>query len=330
MKNKFFRYILIIIGALYMSTSLSSNNFTNYKKPNFSIEFTAKRLGVEIRVNDIPAFVIENSGFMTLEIPVSEYIINGNNTITVVTHPLFDDNDEQEDDYIDGSSIEVGLYIREDDEPVKNRKIISKVLVTPNNSYSTSSKKPTAIFYDNKSNNNSLISVIKDSDILNFPLYGTFKKQVATTWNIDISSSFPRWQWQDGLSISNNESSYNSLVAAYTKIHEAFINKKIDLIKEISQQRSEELAIAYHLANADAGFEYSALGKYINHEKVKIYNQVFLDHTKFEIVGNGKLARIIDGGQIQPIVFVHDDTEQLYQAQFLWYLNKSNEWVLIR
>ena len=60
-----------------MSTSLSSNNITNYKKPFISIEFNAKRLGVEIRVNDIPAFVIENTGFMTLEVPVSEYIING-------------------------------------------------------------------------------------------------------------------------------------------------------------------------------------------------------------------------------------------------------------
>ena len=38
----------------------------------------------------------------------------------------------------------------------------------------------------------------------------------------------------------------------------------------------------------------------------------------------------MDGGQNHPVVFMDKITEQLYQPQFIWYLNQNNEWVLIR
>lgn len=323
-------FFLIVTGALFMSTSCSANNdFTDYKSPYFSMEFTAKRLGIEIRVNDVPVFYIENTGFMTLEVPVSQYILNGQNTITVITHPIFDDDDEQQDEYIDGASIDVGLYIREDDQASSERRLISKTTIIPGNSYIDALEEATATFVYPLTKPE--YSIQKDAELLKYPLYGNLKKQVIVKWVIrNLASSFPRWQWQDGKDIIKSESSHQSLIKAYTILHNAFIEKDMGAIKKISSQRSSELKIAYHLIDDDAGFEHSALGKYVNHPTVKLYEKVFLEHTKFEVFGKGKLARIMDGAQTHPIVFIDDETEQLYQAQFKWYLNKNNEWILIR
>ncbi len=62
MKTRYFlSSLLLITGIFIMNTaSSSSNDFTNYKKPWFTIEFKAKPIGVDIRLNDIPVFNIDN------------------------------------------------------------------------------------------------------------------------------------------------------------------------------------------------------------------------------------------------------------------------------
>ena len=314
-----------------MSTALSSNNnFTDIKKPNFTIEFSAIKVGVEIRINDIPAFTLDNTGFMTLEIPIGEYIINGNNTISVITFPTFDDEDEQSNNYVEGSNIEVAVYVRESGTSKENRQLINKVLITPNNAYLKDKNNEAAIYLENTKNNNP-IKISKDDTVLNYPVYGNYKKQVVSTWTINnIQTTYPLWEWQKGKEIPNSDEIYQALVKSYTELHTAFKNKDLSLIKKISKSRSKELSLAYHLKDEEAGFEYSALGKDIDHPTIKLYEHVYLDDTKFDIFGNGKLARIMDGGQNHPVVFMDKITEQLYQPQFIWYLNQNNEWVLIR
>ena len=328
-----FKYLIILLGAFYMNTGFSANNdFSYYKKPYFTIEFSAKRLGVDIRLNDIPVFNIDNTGFMTLEFPVNQYIINGNNEIKAITFPLFNDDDEQDNNYIDDSSIEISLFIREDGQETNTRKLLSHIQITPSFAYKEDKKNNTATFINNvtESEKNSLKVKINDNT-LNYPLYGSFNKQVTTSWDIiDLKSSLPRWSWQDGSLITNDDISYKSLIDAYSQLHHAFIKNDLKKIKHISHERNNELAKAYYLENSDAGFEHSALGKHINHPTVKIHDTVYLDNTKFEIFGNGKLARIMNGADTHPIVFIDQETEQLYLPQFKWYRNSKNKWVLIR
>ncbi len=313
-----------------MSTNCNANNdLSHYKKPYFSIEFTAKRLGVNIYLNDIPIFNIKNTGFMTLEVPVNEYIINGNNEIKAITFPLFNDDDEQNDEYIDGASIDIGLYIREDDAPTEKKQLISKVSITPNNAYLNSPTEQIAIFVDSKENSTP-ISTNKEATILNYPTYGNYKKQVVSKWNINnLKSSLPHWQWQDGELIKNNEDTYKSLLKAYKELHDAFSRKDLAMVKKISLPRSKEFSSAYYLTNTEAGFERSALGKDIDHPSIKLYEKLATDVSTLEVFASGKLARIIDGADIHPILFIDDDSGQFYQHQFKWQKN-NNEWVLIR
>lgn len=316
-----------------MSTNCSSdNNFAGYKKPWFTIEFTAKQLGLDIRVNDIPVFNIDNTGFMTIEVPVNQFIINGDNEISVITHPLFDDDDEQMSGYIQGASIDVSLYLREEDEPSGVRRLISSVSISPGNAYIGSLTEPIARFIKTSDKIvHSRLLTIKDAEVLDYPGYGNYKKQVITSWIINnVATSFPRWEWQSGVQIRYGDKSYQSLLKSYRSLYKAFEKNDLESVKTIVRPHSRERAIAFHLNNVDAGFENLSLGKFINHPTKKLHTDLFLEYTKFDIIGNGKLARIISAAQTQPIAFVDSETGQPYLPQFMWYLNKNNEWILIR
>ena len=310
----------------------SSNDFTNYKKVWFTIEFEAQQMGLDIRLNDITVFNIDDTGFTTLELPVNEYLINGDNEISVTVHPLFDDNDEQLDNFVEGTKVEVGLYVREDSDPSGKRRLIDKVLIRPEIAYLDSSNEPVARFIgDIKSENHTSIQITKDAHVLEYPGYGIYKKQVKTSWLIkNVDTILPRWAWQDGLIISDDPKTYESLLSAYSELHKAFLNKNLDMIKQIAYSRSKELAIAYYLGEPDDGFAYSGLGKDIDHPTIKLYEKLALEDAKLDILANGKLARITDAGHIQPILFIDHETGQPYLNQFLWYKNTNNEWVLIR
>ena len=87
--------IILTMGVFLVNIAESATiDYSSYQKPYFTIEFTAQRMGVNIRLNDIPVYDVQNSGFMTLELPVNEHVVSGENEISVITYPLFDDDDE--------------------------------------------------------------------------------------------------------------------------------------------------------------------------------------------------------------------------------------------
>lgn len=309
-----------------MSTAVAELN--EYKKPYYTLEFTGEQLGLEIRINDIPAFNIDNTGFMTLEIPIDEYLTSDNNEVKVITFPRFDDNDKQNNDYINGSTLMLSIYVREDDEPTEKRILLNQTLITPSNAYTKGNMQGVAI---SKTDTNTRFTTEINSSILNFQPYGIYKKQVVTSWKIPcVTTKFPKWLWENSKTINNNNDTYNSLLNEYQYVYNAFKNKNVEEIKKISKYRSKELVSAYYLKNIDEGFEYSAFGKFINHPSAELYEELNTNNVTLQIVGNGKLARIIDGSGIHPVVFVNYETEQVYKPQFLWCKDKNNKWILIR
>jgi len=313
-----------------MSNALSDIN--SNQKPYYTIYFKAVTLGTEIRVNDIPVFTVDNTNNMSLEIPVSSDIINGTNQITVITYPYFNDNDEQTDDYLDFSEITVGLYVREDGEPDTKRTLISEATIKPHNAYtdhdigSTAAINPRSV-----DSNNADLKIKKDSSILTYPFYGTYKKQVVTTWNTtDIKTPFPQWEWQSGTQITDSQDTYESLLSEYKELFDAFQKKDLKQLKQLSIHRSSELATAYFLKDADAGFDYSAIGEYIDHPRAELYKELRTRNTKLMIFANGKLATIKNAAGSEPVLFVDYKDRQVHNMKSYWYKNKEGKWVIIR
>ncbi len=302
----------------------------DFKKPYYTIYFTAVNLGVEIRLNDIPVTNIENTNKMSLELPASEYIVNGINELKVITFPPFDDEDEQADNYYDFAEITVGLYVREDGSPDSERVLISEATIYPSKAYQEGSKaiiiNPKSLGIDTASP-----SVQKDAKVLDYPLYGNYKKQVVSTWKTTpINSPFPRWEWQDGQTIPDNQETYDSLLKEYHKLFAAYKNKDLASLKAIAQHRSHDIATSYYLENDNTGFEYSAIGKFINHPSAELYKEVRTENTRLVVFANGKMATIQIGGGTEPVFFVDYEDGIIHNIYNKWYKNKNGEWILIR
>ena len=310
--------------------SHSSSTINNFKKPYYTIYFTAVNLGVEIRLNDIPVYSEENTNKMSLELPASEYIINGINELKVITFPPFDDEGEQTNNYYDFTDITVGLYVREDGSPDSERVLISEATIYPSKAYQEGSKaiiiNPKSLGIDTASP-----SVQKDAKVLDYPLYGNYKKQVVSTWKTTpINSPFPRWEWQDGQTIPDNQETYDSLLKEYYKLFAAYKNKDLTALKAINQYRSHEMAIAYNLKDDDAGFEYTSVAKYLNHPSAELYKEVRIEYSRLIIFANGKMATIETASGTEPVFFVDYEDEIVHNIYNKWYKNKSGEWILIR
>lgn len=319
-------FVFLLLGVSSMETAVAEPG--SFKKPYYTLEISGKQTGVEIRINDIPVFNVDNTGFLTTEIPIGEYLTHNSNIIKVISFPLFNDDDIQEENYISGSTITVSLYVREDEEPTEKRVLLNSSTITPSNAYSTDKSDQIAISNTDK---NTIFETEKNATILNLPPYGVYKKQVVVEWNFpDVSINTNNWYWENTQLIHNNQETYKSLMSQYQKVYDAFKNKNLSLIKEISKVRSKELSDAYYLGGIEEGFEYSSFGKFIDHKSAELYEELNTEDVTLQIVANGKMARIIDGSGIHPVVFVNYDTEQVYKPQFLWSLNNNNEWVLVR
>ena len=303
-----------------------------YKKPWYTIYFKAAGVGIEIRLNDIPVINIENSGMMGLELPVNEYVINGVNELKVITFPIFDDNDDQADNHLNGAKISVGLYVREDGEPEAKRKLITEATITPLNAYSSSDIKSTiTINNDSIDAENTTFDIVKDARILDYPLYGNFKKQVVTSWKSPVlKTGFPEWQWQKGQVIPDTKETYNSLLKEYAKMHKIFETKDLEELKKLSTHRSHETAISMYLKSDEEGFEYAAIHKFMNHPVAELFDEVRTENSRLVIFANGRMATIQTGGGAEPVIYVDYEDEIIHQLKNKWYRNKNGEWVLIR
>ena len=310
--------------------SHSSDAINNFKKPYYTIYFTAVNLGVEIRLNDIPVYSEGNTHKMSLELPASEYIIDGINELKVITYTAFDDDGKLTDDYLDFSEITVGLYVREDGSPDSERVLISEATIYPSKAYQEENKSivlnPKSLDVDTASP-----SVQKDAKVLDYPLYGNYKKQVVSTWKTTpINSPFPRWEWQDGQTIPDNQETYDSLLKEYHKLFDAYKNKDLAALKAINQHRSHEMAISYHLENDDAGFEYTSVAKYLNHPDAELYKEVATQNSTLVVFADGKMATIQTSARTEPVVFVDYEDGIIHKIFNYWYKNKDGEWILIR
>lgn len=142
----------------------------------------------------------------------------------------------------------------------------------------------------------------------------------------EIKSPFPRWCWQDGKKIEDNQQTYDSLLAVYQELYDAMKAKDTNVVKAFYSDRAEEIAIAY---GVEDGHKKLSTAKDMLDPELDLY----AFHTKgvfLDVIGNGKLARIKTDSNIQPIFFYDKKVRQLHLYKFAFYLDKNGKWIMIR
>jgi len=279
--------------------------------PFFGVDIDLHNVAVDVRVNDIPVYFDEKMGQLTVEVPAPDKIIDGSNTLSIST-AFPKDSANVSSPYQEGAYASATLF-RQDSEGTKQK--LSSAIIKFD---------PEGIKFvetENHLNNKKLtpdLMISKDGKVL-------------LSESVEIKSPFPRWAWQDGKNIENTQENYDSLIEAYRDIHSAMESKDVEKLFQLYSQRAIETAAAYSLDDEKEGHEKISTGKDMMNDTLSLYRfRTDLEGMRLDIFGNGRLARIVNKLNHQPIIFTEPKARLLHFHKLSFYLNNKNKWVIIR
>ena len=298
--------LTISILCLLFIKGYTMENATNLT-PYYGIDIDLHNVGVDIRVNDIPVYFDDSKGQLTVEIPTPDSIIDGQNTISINAFlPI------KTTEYEEGAYVTITLF-QQDLAQDSNEKIkLSTATLKLDNVNAI------AHIEDYVSNQKDAPDVKLNKD-----------KSVFLKVNTSINSPYPRWEWQDGQLIQDNQNNQDSLIEAYQVIHDALASKDLVKLKKQYSTRSNEIAIAYNLPDEDAGHRKLSVGDDMLNDELEL-RDLFTKNMTLHVLANGKLARISTPRNTQPIYYLQENPRLLHLYKFMFYLNDKNEWVMIR
>jgi len=303
-KNSLILTIFILCLLFIKGYTMASSTNT---APYYGVDIDLHNVGVDIRVNDIPVYFDDSKGQLTVEIPTPDSIVDGKNTLSINAFlPT------KTTKYEEGAYVSVTLF--QQDLAQENSKKIKLSTAT----LKLNDINAVAIIEDYVTN-------ITDSPSINLNQDKSTSLSVSTF----IDSPFPRWSWQDGQLIVDNQNNQDSLIEAYQVIHDALATKNLVNLKKLYSKRSKEISIAYNLPNEDAGHQKLSVGNDMYNEELEL-RDLFIKNMTIHILANGKLARISTSRNTQPIYYLQENPRLLHLYKFMFYLNDKGEWVMIR
>ena len=296
-----------------------------YQKPEFTLELSITGVGVDIRLNDITIEFEMFSGHSTMTYEVNASVVAGVNELKVMAFPFFGKTREegQTKTYHEEAVVKATLYVNEQGDS-DHKKMLTQIHLRP------------GLALDKMANESLPIEGIgevildDESQPLTYPSI-TFNQQVvATRKTLPIQANYPRWAWQDGQIIEDTQENYDSLLAAYREIYDAYKTKDRKKLLALHDHAADEFATAFYLKGGRAaGHALMETGEMLDDTESKL-SDFITRSTKLDIYANGKMARIVNAAQYHPFVFLHKTMNIVHTMKFGFYKNKAGEWVMIR
>ncbi len=306
----YFKILAILMSIITMQPSYAVNTLQN---PVYYLDYSVSGTGAEIRLNDIPILYKDEKGTTTSTKPIPEYIIDGKNVLTIKTFPL----EEYGNQYKENASVEAKITVNERNGPLSASTVVLPLHVHP------STDKEHILSSNIEKAEYSQPSLIEFGD-----------NEIVAARSVYIDSPYPRWAWQDGVSIEDNKENYDSLLKKYKEIHAALNNKDMDLVHQTYKAAAIEYALSYNYDDVQHGYRIMNAGGYINEEgwvlgdiNMGLANMEF----HFKIFANGKLAQLVDpDNEPSLILYLNFDDDMVSFQTFKFYKNEAGEWTLIR
>ena len=299
--------LIFLISVLFMTNLQSS---TIYDNPIYFIEYEVYNVESEIFLNGIVISKDSDQGKTVSEIPVPEYIINGQNSIQV-------DLSTKENIFDGTSYINLSLIVKDRADVSKTPTVLLNAFIQPGVDSKERAKKTT--IKDGQSN-----IVFKDSS----------NTKISASTSINIQTNHNAWAWENGQLIENNDANYQSLLKEYIEIHTAMSNKDTNRIKSMYDAAAMEYATAYNHTDINKGHKIMNTFGFFDDPEWAIADANALIKNmdyRLHVYANGKLANIIETEHNKsPIMFVENETQNLAFLKFMFYKNKNGNWIMIR
>lgn len=283
-------------------------------KPIFYLKFNNANADLEVRLNDIPVLELDSPGTTTSEKPVPENILDGENTLSVSVKPL-EEGTTLSDTAL---AIDVSLIAREKGAPLDKYRTIIDIKID------TSEEPERILSRSHEKYGKSPPEIVKSEE-----------KELRVQRPADIDSPFPRWAWQDGKTIVENDNNYNTIIEEYKNVYDALNSKEIDKIRSVYEEAAREFAAAYHYDDPMHGHRIMDTGSLAMDDDWALGNiqKLFDKNVPFylDIYAKGKLARLVNERETEAFIVFYNKKLSLYSYQkFGFYKTKDGDWIMIR
>jgi len=310
-----------------MNNIQAATDTSEYKKPYYTVQISYAGTGAEFRLNDIPFYLENFSGQVDVEIPVSDKMVQGVNELSIVVFTYIEGDDPVENWHED-ARVEATLYVRENNSVLASRKILTHIKLYPAHNPKTaaigsmliSEQKLPVLDYDNK--------------VWVFPRV-EYKKQIFVSRKTHfITTPFPMWEWQDGVTIEDTPENYRALLEAYRKEYLIHQNKDLMSLKDSTKKIAETQLLVNYYGNINKAYEILNLEESWDSKEQELFEFIEGERSekyglKLDIFGDGKLARITNDTGIQPILYIVKKARISIKYKYTFYKNKQGEWIYI-
>lgn len=329
MKKLLLILIFIIPGLSIMSNIHAVTNTSEYNEPYYTVQLSYAHTGAEFRLNDIPFYLENLSGQVDVEIPVGDKVIQGENVLSIIAAPPGVGGEG----YLktwgnDDARAEATLYVREKNESKSSREVLTHIKIYPalkpenaaTGSMIISGQEPPTLDYTSKPRQ--------------FPDIKFENQIVISRVTHSLVTPFPVWDWQNGQRILNTEENYNTLLEAYRRQYKIHQDKNLSAMRESVKNVAVTHNIINYYNDIEKAYDLLNLEESWKSKEQELFKFIEGDLAirqgmKLDIIANGKLARIVNDGDVQPVLFIIKSQRMKIKYRYNFYLNNEGDWIYI-
>lgn len=254
---------------------------------------------VEIRVNDIPVLVDGTEDMSSVSMPINDALVSGQNTVDVMLTPS-------------------GANAKFTSACSMSLEIIRSASMT------RSAERHAIGSLD--------IEDCSDTKALSQRYPGVTQSNNRMTYSIKIDAGdiFPRWAWQDGLDIKQDQAEFDSLLKAYSDIHALFQAKDAKALEQRLSLKTDEFKQCFFAESIDAAKKRVLYTELLQDKSAKL-QPLWKKNMQLQLFAHGKLARIADPDGDSPIIFLTGESgNTAYVVKLIFMKNQHGDWVVVR
>lgn len=243
--------------------------------------------------------------------PLNLWLQRGKNTFKLVNTNIFENTSIEE------SSCEATLLIKQNEAPKETALAITNLVLEKAQDISQTEKrldKDTFRLSD------------EGSIIIEKTVYLSGENSASVQRDVSLPINLPKWQWLTSDVIVDTEAIRKSLFKQYQYIHSLLAKKDESAVVALMNERLEETARGFYKP-------YSQIAKVTGvRDAMKDYEMTLFPvdpDFEFEIMGNGRLAKITRWDGSAQIVFVENDQSSALYFDFI-FRKQANRWILTR
>jgi hypothetical protein len=276
------------------------------QQPIFALRIEMTGRAGHVVVNDVPVFRNYDGLPATLQIPVNEWMLNGNNHFGV---ELILDEERVEPD----ASAKVTLVLRQNGTPKREGMILAEIRYVGAYSAERDDAWPPAT---------SIVGPIGAGMLTRDRRLGLLKVSRPLESNVRL----PRWRWSTSEPIPDNQEDFDELLLAYQGLWRLLNENRAYQLRPYLAEKTAELAAAYYLSEADALSMLEITDKHNGGAwalETPRWNELSMD-----LAGAGRLARLSYYNAATPLVYRGEDN--MYHAFDFWWRKAKGKWVITR